>query len=153
MNTILYGNAYDLAAVIDTGETRAFLLEEKGGNSSGEKGDVDLGWRRILSVGANAWLVLVKGEELFFEKLRFPEQEKSSENVKGQTAVRIADLLRDMGNSCRTVTKYSRTGAGSDIRHGGMRSSVGRRCFPRSAMRFNTADGWIIPFISLNCIF
>ncbi len=110
MNTILYGNAYDLAAVIDTGETRAFLLEEKGGNSSGEKGDVDLGWRRILSVGANTWLVLVKGEELFFEKLRFPEQEKSSENVKGQTAVRIADLLRDMGNSCRTVTKYSRTG-------------------------------------------
>ncbi len=113
MNTILYGRAYDLAAVIDTGETRAFLLEERGGDCFGDEEHVDLGRRRILSVGANTWLVLVKGEELTFEKLLFPEREESSEDVKAKPAVHLADILRNKGISCRTVTKYRTTGSWS----------------------------------------
>ena len=113
MNTILYGSAYDLAAVIDTGETRAFLLEERGGDGSGDEGYVDLGRRRMLSVGGNTWLILVKGEELTFEKLLFPKCEESSENAKEQPAICLADILRDKGISCRTVTNYRMTGSWS----------------------------------------
>ncbi len=98
MDEILYGNAYDLLAVYELEDCQySYLLEASYKSECGETCRVDLGMKRILEINRNSWLVIVKKNELVYEKIAFPE----NTNGEYQPIIKLSEIFKEKGINCR----------------------------------------------------